>query len=112
MKPLSRWPHAIAVAAHLTLIAGLLWSSRSTLGMMLALLLFLPLPGLLRGNARTHAWVSMLIAFYCAGLLSNAYSSAAGRGLSFGLAAVAAIEFCAVMMYVRFDARERRAAAG
>lgn len=111
MKPLSRWPHAIAVAAHLGLVAGLIASSRSLLGLLLALLLFLPLPGLLRGHERTHAATSMLIAFYCAGLLSNAYVQSEGRALSFVLAAVAAVEFCAVMMYVRWRAHERRAAA-
>jgi len=111
MKPLSRWPHAIAVAAHLGLIIGLIWTSRSTLGLLLALLLFLPLPGLLRGRERTHAWVSMLLAFYCAGLLSNAYVQTQGRALSFVLAALAAIEFCAAMIYVRWRAHERRAAA-
>lgn len=111
MKPLSRWPHAIAVAAHLGLIIGLIWSSRSMLGLALALLLFLPLPGLLRGRERTHAWASMLIAFYCAALLSNAYAQAEGRALNFVLAALAAIEFCAVMIYVRWRAHERRALA-
>lgn len=111
MKPLSPYLRAVALAAHLSLIIGLLYFSRSTLGLVLALLLFLPLPGLLRGDERTHAGASMLIAFYCGGLLSNGYVEAGIRAESFALAAAAAIEFAALVLYVRFRARERLAVA-
>lgn len=101
---------ALTLACHLALITGLLWIG-GRLSIVFGLLLFLPLPGLLRGKERTHAWLSMLIAFYCAALASNAYSSASGSALWFVLATLAALEFAAAVLYVRFRARERPAVA-
>lgn len=111
MKRLSLWARCGALAAHLALIIGLLAVSRSTLGQAFALLLFLPLRGLLRGEPRTYGWASMLLTFYCAALLSNAYSEPVRRALMLALAALAAFEFCALVLYVRFRAREQQAIA-
>ncbi|HEY0917197.1 MAG TPA: DUF2069 domain-containing protein [Solimonas sp.] len=111
MKP-SVPMHALAVACHLALITGLLYFGDGRLALLFGLLLLLPLPGLLRGNARTHAWSSMMISFYCAAFASNAYSSAGdARTLWFVFATLAALEFTANMLFVRFLARERRIAA-
>lgn len=101
---------ALTLACHLALIIGLLWIG-GRLALLFGLLLFLPLPGLLRGRERTHAWLSMLIAFYCAALASNAYSSSTGHTLWFVLATLAALEFAAAVLYVRFRARERLASS-
>lgn len=109
MRPLSFWAHALALTLHVGLIIGLTAASRSPLGLLFALLLFLPLPGLLRGLPRTHAWASMMLAFYCAGLLSNVYDEPARRGIMLLLAVMAALEFAALVLYVRFGARERQA---
>ncbi|AXQ28615.1 DUF2069 domain-containing protein [Solimonas sp. K1W22B-7] len=108
---LSPLMHALAVACHLALISGLLIFCSGRLALLFGFLLFLPLPGLLRGKERTHAWTSMLISFYCAALASNAYSSSHGRALWFVLASLAALEFAATVLYVRFRAREKIAAA-
>jgi uncharacterized membrane protein len=109
LAPLSPWARYVALIAHLALIVGLLAFSRSDLGRGFALLLFLPLWGLVRGAPRTHAWASMMLAFYCAMLLSNGYAEPPQRGLMFGLAAVAALEFSALVLYVRLRAREQLA---
>lgn len=103
--------HALAAACHLALIAALLHFGDGRLALLFGVLLFLPLPGLLRGRERTHAWNSMMISFYCAAFASNAYSSAAdARTLWFVLATLAALEFAASVLYVRFRARENVAA--
>ena len=102
MTPLSLYARITALAMHLALI----WGSQSSLGLIGAFGLFLPLPGLLRGRERTHAWASMLLSFYCAALLSNAYTEPVHRGFSITLATLAAVEFSALVLYVRLRARE------
>ncbi|WP_051362307.1 DUF2069 domain-containing protein [Solimonas soli] len=103
---LSRWMHALTIAAHLALIILLLIAVPSRLGIASALLLFVPLPGLLRGSLYTCKWASMLLVFYCALLLSGGYAAPAQRGLLFGLAALAAADFVGMVLFVRFSARE------
>ncbi len=73
MKPLSLYARLTALVMHLALIVALIWGSQSSLGLIGAFGLFLPLPGLLRGRERTHAWASMLLVGYCALLLANGY---------------------------------------
>lgn len=106
MKPLSLYARVTALVMHLALIVALIWGSQSSLGLIGAFGLFLPLPGLLRGRERTHAWASMLLSFYCAALLSNAYTEPVHRGFSITLATLAAVEFSALVLYVRLRARE------
>lgn len=107
--PPSRFLHALALATHLGLIALLIAWSRSTLGLAVALLLFAPLPGLVRGRPYTFAWASMLISVYCAMLLAEGYARPEARGWAFGLAGLAALEFVALILFVRLRARELRA---
>ena len=51
----------------------------------------------------------MLVVFYAAGYLASGYAMPAHRGSSFGLASVAAIDFVAMVLYVRLLAREKLA---
>lgn len=113
-RPPSAYMRALALAAHLALIVLLIVALRSSLGVLAALLLFAPLPGMLRGRRYTHGWASMLLVAYCAVLLANGYAEPQNKGLMFGLAALAAADFVGMVLYVRFHAREEkmRAAAG
>ncbi|WP_020650794.1 DUF2069 domain-containing protein [Solimonas variicoloris] len=110
-RPPSVYPRALALAAHLALIVLLMALLRSPLALAAALLLFLPLPGMLRGRRYTHAWASMLLVGYCALLLANGYAQPQARALMFGLAALAAADFVGLVLYVRISAREARGAA-
>src|SRR3546814_6141985 len=74
-----------------------------------ALLLFVPLPGLLRGSRYVHAWASMMLVVYCALLLANGYAQPRTQLLMFVLAGLAAIDFTGLVMYVRFGSREAQA---
>lgn len=106
LRLLSNWMQALTLAAHLALIILLLACVPTRLGIASALLLFVPLPGLLRGHAYTYKWASMLLVFYCALLLSGGYADPAQRGFLFGLAALAAADFIGMVLFVRFGARE------
>ena len=105
---LSAAARLVVLAAHAALLVGLPVSA-GTLGAALMLPLLAPLPGLWRGMSYTYAWCSLLLSFYAGGLLMEAVS---GRSaLLTGLASAAAIEFCALLLYVRFKSAERRAGA-
>lgn len=101
----------IALAAHGLLIVGVALRDPSALSLVMAAILCLPLPGLWRRRAYTYAWSSMLIAFFVAGYLADGYARPATRLSAFAMASIAAIDFVAVMMYVRVSARERAAAS-
>lgn len=113
MKPphmlLSVYMRVMALTAHLALIVLLIFTSTSKLGLIAALLLFVPLPGLLRGSRYVHAWASMLLVVYCALLLADGYAQPQTRWLMFVLAGLAAIDFTGLVMYVRFGTREAQA---
>jgi uncharacterized membrane protein len=80
-------------------------------GWLLALPLLLPLPGLWRGKPYTHAWCSMLIVFYVGGLLAEAWANPDSGPRAMALASLAALEFIALVSFVRFAAVDRRRAA-
>ncbi len=106
-QPLSVYMRLLALAAHLALIVVLLIiSAESKLGLFAALLLFAPLPGMLRGSRYVHAWASMLVVIYCAVLLANGYARPQTQTLMFVLASLAAADFIGLVLYVRFSARE------
>ena len=94
--------HALLTAA-LALLGGVL-------GALLALPLLAPLRGLWLGQAYTYAWASMMLVFYLGALLMEASSRADHRSVALALALVAAVEFCALMLYVRARAVEKRRA--
>src|SRR3546814_12955357 len=71
---LSVYMGIMALAAYLALIVLLITTTVSKLGLIAALLLFVPLPGLLRGSRYVHAWASMMLVVYCALLLANGYA--------------------------------------
>lgn len=107
MKPLSAYARAAALGFHVVLI--LLWvgTAESLLGSLLPLLLLLPLPGLVRGHTYTYGWASLLLSFICAGLLAEGVADPARQLLWWTLASLAALDFSAVVLYVRFTQRER-----
>ncbi|NKF23641.1 DUF2069 domain-containing protein [Solimonas marina] len=107
-----RLMRGLVMAAHLALIALLIGTARSSIGVVAGLLLFAPLPGLLRGSRYVHAWASMLLVVYCALLLAGGYSDIADRLRLFGFAALAAFDFCAMVMYVRVSAAAARRVRG
>lgn len=75
----------------------------------LVLPLLAPLPGLWRGRPYTYAWASLLQVFYAGLLLVEAIG---GSWMAVSLAGAAALEFCALLLFVRVHAAERRNAAG
>jgi uncharacterized membrane protein len=103
-SPLSARLRLAVLALHAALLAGLPLAGGLT-GAVVALPLLAPAPGLWRGRPYTYAWCSMLIVFYVAGLVVDR------RPLTLALAAVAAFEFCALVLYVRARAVEARRAA-
>lgn len=110
MRP-SQNVRRVALAAHALLIAGVALRDPSALSTVLAAILCLPLPGLWRGRSYTYAWSSMLIAFFVAGYLADGYARPDTRLSAFAMAGIAAIDFLAVMLFVRVSAREAAAAA-
>lgn len=101
----------VALVAHGLLILGVALRDPSALSTVMAAILCLPLPGLWRGKPYTYAWSSMLIAFFVAGYLADGYARPATQLSAFAMASVAAIDFVAVMLFVRVNARETAAAA-
>ncbi|MGH8517777.1 MAG: DUF2069 domain-containing protein [Panacagrimonas sp.] len=110
MRPSDR-VRLVALAAHGLLILGVALRDPSALSAVMVLILCLPLPGLWRARIYTYAWSSMLIAFFVAGYLADGYARPATRGAAFAMASIAALDFVAVMMFVRISAREEAAAA-
>ncbi len=108
-RPLSLYMRVSALTLHLALFIIMLSDARGPLGLIGAFVLLLPLPGLLRGREYTHAWASMLVAFYCALWLAEGWAELSARGPAFTLAALAALDFVSLVLYVRLRARERTA---
>lgn len=108
MTPL--FMHRAVVVLHLALIVGVALRGASALGLVLAAVLCLPLPGILRARSYTFAWASMLVAFYVAGYLAAGYARPDQKLASFALGSIAALDFVCLMMFVRFTARARAAA--
>ena len=111
MKP-SRYARIAVLVLHGALMAGLaIWCGLGP-GLLLVLPLAAPLPGLLRGSSYTAGWASMLLVFYVAGLLAEGVAQPARRGIGSALAVLAALDFVALLLFVRFSARERGVLAG
>lgn len=103
----------VVLVAHAVLIGALVaaWPlGGSAAGPLLALPLLLPLRGLWLGRPYTYAWGSMLLVFYVALLLAEATANPARRPFVLALAVIAAIEFCALLLYVRARSVEARRA--
>lgn len=109
MTPLSRYAQITTLVMHAVLIVGLLLWTDTLAGQLLVVPLLFPLPGLLRGRDYTYAWFSLMLSFYCAGLLAEGVARPELKTVGFLLAGVSAIEFAALNLYVRLRARERQA---
>jgi uncharacterized membrane protein len=109
--PLSNRFHAAALALHVILMLGLIAWTTSLPGLGLTLVLLAPLRGLVRGAPYTFAWASMLLSVYCAFLLGEGYAHPFLKGWAFSLASIAALEFVALVMFVRLRSREMRSAS-
>jgi uncharacterized membrane protein len=103
--------HRVTLAAHALLILGVALRTPSALSVLIAALLCLPLPGLIRGRSYTFAWAAMLVGFFVAGYLADGYARPETRGSAFVLASIAAIDFIALRMFGRWRAREAALAA-
>lgn len=97
----TRWARRIALCTHFALLLALPAVGRLP-GLLAALPLLLPLPGLWRGRPYTHAWASMLLVFYVAAFLAEAWAQPGRRAVALALAVLAALEFVALILYVRF----------
>lgn len=106
MNPLSPWMRRLALLSHLALMLALGLASPPVIALILILPLLLPLPGLFKGRDYTFAWATMLLAFYVGGWLAAGYYNPAQKWISFGIAALAAVDFAALNLYVKFRARE------
>jgi uncharacterized membrane protein len=107
----SRALRTIALGAHALLIAGLAWLVGISAGLLLLFPLLTPVRGLWRGERYTYAWASMLLVFYCGGLLAEAYMRPHQGIVLRLLASVAAIEFVSLVLFVRAQSAAARAAA-
>lgn len=96
---------AATLAAHLALIAGLILSGGSLLTLLAALLLFAPLPGMLRADGTTYRWATLLLTFYVSLLLAEGYAQPQTQATSFLLAALAAADFIGLVACSRFTVR-------
>lgn len=106
-RPLSVYAQAVALLSHFALFIVLLHGSRSGVGVVAALVLLAPLPGLLRGREYTYSWACMLIAFYCALWLAEGYADPANKLRAFSIAGIAAVDFVSLALFVRLRNRER-----
>jgi uncharacterized membrane protein len=102
-SPRLRWA---AVLLHLLLIGLMAWRASSILDIVVTLVLVLALPGLVRGRLRTYGWASMLVAFYAALWLANAYGAGSERPVALMIATVAALDFSAIVLFARLRRRE------
>jgi uncharacterized membrane protein len=92
------------LALILALFAFIAWRgtlSHLVLAGLAVLPLIWPLPGLWRGNARTAGWASMLVSFYCALLLAEAYMLPRFKGPLVALSVLAAFDFVALMLFAK-----------
>lgn len=105
--PLSTWAWAVALACHCVLANGLwIWAGLLP-GILVVLPLALGLPGLIRRRRYTAGWLTLLLSGYVAALLAEAAAVPSRHRIALGFAAVAAVEFAALVLYVRWSAREQ-----
>jgi uncharacterized membrane protein len=118
MKPLLSTPILrLATALHLLFAAGLFYlmvQGQPTVGrVLIATVVGLPLwvvaVGLFRQHLYTCKVATLLLSFYVPALLVEAYMFSSQRLAFTALATVAALDFTALMLYVRFVGREKAA---
>lgn len=104
---LSRPAYWITVISHLALMAIIALRSGWGVPVLLVVPLLFPLPGLLRGRDYTFAWATMLLVFYVGGYLAAGHANPADKWACFGVAALAALEFVGLSVYVKARSKER-----
>jgi len=104
---LSLWARRVTVISHLALIAVIALRAGWGVPLSLVVPLLLPLPGLLRGRDYTFAWSTMLLVFYVGGYLAAGHANPAEKWACFGVAAIAALEFVSLSVYVKTRSKER-----
>ncbi|MCX7071299.1 MAG: DUF2069 domain-containing protein [Gammaproteobacteria bacterium] len=105
-RPLSVYAWAIALGCHFLLANGLwIWAGLLP-GLLLVLPLALGLPGLIRRRRYTAGWLTLLLSGYIAGLMAEAASVPSRYGIALGFSGLAAVEFAALVLFVRWSARE------
>ena len=110
MIPLSRIAWGVMLLATALLIGGLVWWCGAVAGTVLSLPLLAMLPGFIRRNIYTAKWASLVLVFYVAGLLAEAYAMHARHVFALALSCVATLQFVSLLLFVRWTARERQAA--
>jgi uncharacterized membrane protein len=105
----ARWA---ALLTDVLLIAGLCAWCGWFAGLVLSLPLLAILQGLWKKNLYRAKWGSLVLVFYTSLLLAEAYAIRSRHWVAIGLSSIAAIEFVALNLYVRFNARERLAGIG
>lgn len=105
-RPFSQYAHALVLICHAALVIGLwLWAGPLT-GFLLVLPLLIAVPGLIRGRRYTAGWMTLLISGYIAALMSEAQAVPSRHDLALLFSAIAAVEFAALVLFVRWSARE------
>jgi uncharacterized membrane protein len=102
---------AVTLGLHAGLIGGIVLLAGGGIGLLLLAPLVAPLRGYWLGKPYTFAWASMLLVFYCAGFLAEAYMRPTLAWPLRTVATIAAFEFVSAVLFVRLRAKEARAGA-
>ncbi len=103
--------HGALAVALFVLVAGRGTRAALALAVVLVLPLLAALPGLLRGRAYTAGWACMVVAFYCALLLAEAYMLPTLKGGLIALSIIAALDFVALMLFAKAKKSADKSAA-
>lgn len=97
----------VALLAQAALAGGLVLWAGAVAGVVLSAPLLLTLPGLLRCRPRAAALAGYLMILYVAALLAEAFAMRARHAPALALACTAVVAFLALILFVRWAARER-----
>lgn len=103
-----RWAPRIRLAViglHAAFVTLSLYWATTVIGIAMALLLLLPLPGLVAGRLRTYGWAAMLVAIYAAFWAAEWWMPGVPP-MVLVIAAVSVLDFCAIALYARIARRE------
>lgn len=103
-----RWAPRIrlaVIALHASFVVLSLYWATTVTGMVMALLLLLPLPGLVAGRLRTYGWAAMVVAIYAAFWAAEWWMPGVPPMVLI-IATVAVLDFCAIALFGRIARRE------
>jgi uncharacterized membrane protein len=95
---------AVIVLHALFVTLSLYWAT-TVVGIAFALLLLLPLPGLVSGRLRTYGWAAMLVAIYASFWAAEWWMPGVPPQVLV-VATIAVLDFCAIALYARIARRE------